>query len=58
MKKGLVLAVVSLLTLSLLSGCGSTNTASNNTSNKSKKKYVIATDATYAPFEFQKTENT
>lgn len=54
MKKGLVLAVVSLLTISLLSGCGSTNTASDNTSNKSKKKYVIATDATYAPFEFQK----
>ena len=54
MKKVIVLATSALIALSLLSGCGKSTTAANNTSNKSSKKYTIATDATYAPFEFQK----
>lgn len=55
MKKKLITAitVAAILTTSLLAGCG--NGADNNTSQtNAKKKYTIATDATFAPFEFQK----
>jgi glutamine transport system substrate-binding protein len=57
MKKLMSLIATSLIATSLLSGCGQTNAATNTTTTKSVKKYTIATDATYAPFEFQKDGN-
>lgn len=51
MKKKFLVSVLAL-TMSLgivLTGCGS----SSNDSKSSTKKYTIATDATYAPFEFK-----
>lgn len=54
MKKIISLIATSLIAASLLSGCGQANTTVNATKTKSVKKYTIATDATYAPFEFQK----
>lgn len=51
MKRKSLIALVtsSLMLVTLLTGCGST-TSSSKTENK---KYAIATDATYAPFEFK-----
>ncbi|MBL4937136.1 transporter substrate-binding domain-containing protein [Clostridium sp. YIM B02515] len=55
MKKVLAGMVVSMVLVGLLSGCSSqANAEASKSSNKSGKKYIIATDATYAPFEFQK----
>lgn len=55
MKK--ILAKVSIIAAIAvgLVGCGNSSTATNGTSNKKfSKKYTIATDATYAPFSFEK----
>ncbi|ERI92816.1 putative glutamine ABC transporter, periplasmic glutamine-binding protein GlnH [Clostridiales bacterium oral taxon 876 str. F0540] len=55
MKKVLAGMVVSMVLVGLLSGCSKqANAESSKDNNKSNKKYVIATDATYAPFELQK----
>lgn len=55
MKKVLAGMVVSMVLVGLLSGCSKqANAEASKSSNKSGKKYIIATDATYAPFEFQK----
>lgn len=54
MKRFLSIAVLSVITLSLLGGCGQVASTTNSNSSKASKKYIIATDATYAPFEFQK----
>ncbi|MHC1683603.1 MAG: transporter substrate-binding domain-containing protein [Clostridiaceae bacterium] len=50
MKKKLItsLALAVMLTSTFLVGCGSTGTKTEE-----NKKYTIATDATYAPFEFE-----
>ncbi|WP_446897792.1 transporter substrate-binding domain-containing protein [Clostridium sp. LBM24168] len=49
-KKSLIALVISSLMLTtVLAGCGN-NSSSSETGNK---KYAIATDATYAPFEFK-----
>ena len=46
--KKLTSIIISLILLgSILSGCG-------KTSDTSAKKYSISTDATYAPFEYEK----
>ena len=46
--------IVATVTMGLV-GCGNSGTAtSNNSDKKFSKKYVIATDATYAPFEYEK----
>jgi glutamine transport system substrate-binding protein len=51
MVKVLILAAV---TMGLV-GCGNSSTSTSNDSDKKfSKKYVIATDATYAPFEYEK----
>lgn len=48
MKKKLITALtLAVLTSTLLVGCGSTEKTTE------KKKYAIATDATYAPFEYE-----
>lgn len=55
-RKNLKLILVSILTVSLLGGCAATSkttTASNGSTTKAKK-YTISTDATYAPFEYEK----
>lgn len=51
MKKKLITSITLalVLTSSLLVGCGSSGSSTTE-----KKKYTIATDATYAPFEFEK----
>lgn len=54
MKKNLSMVILSIITLSLLGGCGQATSTVNSNSTKTAKKYIIATDATYAPFEFQK----
>ncbi|HEX3010497.1 MAG TPA: transporter substrate-binding domain-containing protein [Syntrophomonadaceae bacterium] len=52
MKKVLSLVLVLLLSISVLAGCGgSTKKADTNASKE--KVYKIATDTTFAPFEFQ-----
>lgn len=51
MKKGAIILTSLILTMSIFAGCSKSNQA---TSGSSKKKYIIATDATYAPFEFEK----
>lgn len=49
-RKSLVALVVSsLMLITLLTGCGNSSSSSGSKDNK----YVIATDATYAPFEFK-----
>ncbi|MCT8975355.1 transporter substrate-binding domain-containing protein [Clostridium sp. CX1] len=55
MKKILTkLLIVSAVAVGLV-GCGNSSTATNADSNKKfSKKYSIATDVTFAPFEFQK----
>lgn len=52
MKKKLmaVIAAVTIIT-TLFTGCGSSSASSSDSGNK---KYTIATDATFAPFEFNK----
>jgi len=51
MKKILAGVVVSMVLVGLLSGCSKqANAEASKSSNKSGKKYIIATDATYAPF--------
>jgi len=49
-KNILQLALASILAVSLLSGCSSAPKESTTTA----KKYTISTDATYAPFEYEK----
>lgn len=50
MKKSFVLFASLLITVTLLTGCSNATTTSTTKS----KEYTISTDATYAPFEFQK----
>lgn len=55
MKKltGIILSMV--VVMSVFAGCGKKDSATANAnSSETKKKYVISTDATYAPFEFEK----
>jgi glutamine transport system substrate-binding protein len=56
MKKAVGVLVSMFLVMSIFAGCGKKEiTAVNANSNeKAKKKYLIATDATYAPFEYEK----
>jgi glutamine transport system substrate-binding protein len=56
MKKGIIILTSMLLTMSIFAGCSKNNSeaANSNVNGNTKKKYVIATDATYAPFEFEK----
>lgn len=57
MKKTLVKALAMMVIVASLVGCGNTKTETSTNSSSSKKftkKYVISTDATYAPFEFEK----
>jgi len=49
-KNILQVAIVSILAVSLLSGCSGASKESTTTA----KKYTISTDATYAPFEYEK----
>lgn len=55
MKKKLIvlLSACVILGTTFLSGCGNSSNSSTSQSTE-KKKYTIATDATYAPFEFEK----
>ena len=55
MKKKLIAAITALTILAtlLLTGCGSSSANSTSQTN-GKKKYVIAPEATFPPFEFQK----
>ena len=50
MKKFLSLAMVLLLALGMLAGCGAKDQAAQE---EETKVYAIATDTTFAPFEFQ-----
>lgn len=53
-KKFLTLTMIlGLVFTVILAGCSS-STTSTSTDNPEKKKYLISTDATYAPFEFEK----
>lgn len=53
-KKSLAALVISSVVLvSTLVGCGSSNSGSSSSTKTASKKYIIATDATYAPFEFK-----
>lgn len=55
MKKKLLLLFTSLIIASTLSGCSNpSKEAASAQKTSNDKKYVIATDATFAPFEFQK----
>lgn len=55
MKKSFAIISMSLLIILGTAGCGnSTSKTSSASEQKSSKTYVIATDATYAPFEFSK----
>lgn len=51
MKKKLIAAItaITIAATVLLAGCGNSTSQADG-----KKKYIIATDATFAPFEFQK----
>jgi glutamine transport system substrate-binding protein len=53
MKKLTALILSISVVATVFTGCGSSN-QSNGTDKKNTKKYVIATDAKYAPFEFEK----
>lgn len=55
MKKTILrVLIVAMVTIGLV-GCGNTSkNTSDNTDKKFSKKYVISTDATYAPFEYEK----
>lgn len=53
-KMATILALVALLASALLAGCGGKEAAPAAKPAPEAKKYVIATDATYAPFEFEK----
>lgn len=55
MKKFLTKILAITVIAAGLVGCGNNSTTTSGTSDKKfSKKYVIATDATYAPFEFEK----
>jgi polar amino acid transport system substrate-binding protein len=56
MKKVLGIVLSAVLVMSVFAGCGKKESAAvNGSSNeKAKKKYLIATDATFAPFEYEK----
>ena len=56
MKKFIGIALALVLSLSVFAGCGS-DSGSNEDSSKAKEKYVIATDTTFAPFEFTNDDN-
>ena len=56
MKKFIGIALALVLSLSVFAGCGS-DSGSNEDSSKAKDKYVIATDTTFAPFEFTNDDN-
>jgi len=47
------LAILLLCILVIATGCGSKDTSSKNASDEpGKKKYIVGTDATYAPMEY------
>lgn len=52
MKKVLGLALILLLSIGMLAGCGSSNDSTSDNA-ADKTVYKIATDTTFAPFEFQ-----
>jgi polar amino acid transport system substrate-binding protein len=52
MKKVLVSVLSVVLAMSIFTGCSKKESTAANTN--TKKKYVIATDTTYAPFEYEK----
>jgi glutamine transport system substrate-binding protein len=55
MKKTMAKILIVTTVMIGLVGCGNSSTGtSNNSDKKISKKYVIATDATYAPFEYEK----
>lgn len=55
MKKKSLLLLASIALFSILYGCSKTSKESSSVSKDvAEKKFIIATDATYAPFEFQK----
>lgn len=56
MKKSSLVLVLLMLTVLLVSACSNTNDESSDSesnSGSSAKKYIIATDTTYPPFEFE-----
>lgn len=64
MKKVLSIMLVLVMALATLAGCGgsdnsagSSASASADTNNTSGGKYIIATDTTFAPFEFTNEQN-
>ena len=52
MKKFLSIALASVMALSLAACGGAAPESSDSTASGSEKKYIIATDTTFAPFEF------
>ena len=52
MKKVLLTALALIMSLAILAGCGS-----SSDDNEESKSYVIATDTTFAPFEFTNEDN-
>ncbi|MBU3217897.1 transporter substrate-binding domain-containing protein [Clostridium estertheticum] len=56
--KKMILKVLIIATVTMgLAGCGNASTSQNKDSNKKfTKTYVISTDATYAPFEYEKDD--
>ena len=53
MKKILSLTLILLLAVGMLAGCGGGNGGADDQQSDKTKVYNIATDTTFAPFEFQ-----
>lgn len=53
MKKLTVVILSIFLTMSIFAGCAKKESSAANSDGKTKKKYIISTDATYAPFEYE-----
>ncbi|MDF1617926.1 transporter substrate-binding domain-containing protein [Petrocella sp. FN5] len=57
MKKLFALLFSTVLTVSVLAGCGSTETDEGTTEQANGKKWVIATDTVFKPFEYTNENN-